>query len=72
MTSNELLILAAGLYLGFAVTAAIHMVWAGIGAARAARSGQAAATAALKRAAGDQALTVFQLDRLISRRKEQV
>ncbi|WP_326593851.1 hypothetical protein [Streptomyces brevispora] len=71
MTSNEVLILATGLYLGFVITAAVHMVWAGIGAARAARSTQAAATAALKRAAGDQWLTAFQLDRLIHRRKEQ-
>ncbi|MFG2670517.1 hypothetical protein [Streptomyces sp. NPDC048445] len=71
MTSNEVLILAAGLYLGFVITAAVHMVWAGVDAARAARAGQAAATAALKRAAGDQWLTAFQLDRLICRRKEQ-
>ncbi|MGW0933634.1 hypothetical protein [Streptomyces sp. NPDC002666] len=71
MTSHELLILAAGVYLGFAVTAAIHMVWAGIDAGRAARTGQAAAAAALKRAAGDRYLADFQLDRLISRRKEQ-
>ncbi|MFJ2708861.1 hypothetical protein ACIO3R_37525 [Streptomyces sp. NPDC087428] len=71
MTSHEVLILAAGLYLGFVITAAVHMLWAADQAARAARAGQAAATAALKHAVGDRYLADFQLDRLIHGRKEQ-
>lgn len=71
MTSNELLILAAGLYLGFAITAALHMVWAARDAARAACRARAASTAALKRVTGDRYLAEFQLDRLTCRRKEQ-
>lgn len=70
MTTHEVLILAAGVYLGFVIASVVHMVWAGRDAARAARRTQAAATAALKRTAGDRHLAAFRLDRLIHGRKE--
>ncbi|MET7643022.1 hypothetical protein ABZS83_05135 [Streptomyces sp. NPDC005426] len=70
MTTHEVLILAAGLYLGFVIAAVVHMVWVARDATRAARRAQVAATAAVKRTAGDRYLAAFQLDRLIHGRKE--
>lgn len=70
MPTHEVLILAAGVYLGFVIATVVHAVWAVRDAAQAAHRSQAAAIAALKRTAGDRCLATFRLDRLIHRRKE--
>jgi len=61
--SNVLMWLLYGAYIGFASTAAVHILWAGRDERRATAAGQAEADAALKKASGDHVLAVFQLDR---------
>ncbi|MEU7399712.1 hypothetical protein [Streptomyces sp. NPDC044948] len=63
MTSNEILLLAAGLFTGAQLTNLMHAVWANRDACRSA----AGAEAAVKRAVGDRYLNSFrqyQIDQL--------
>ncbi|MFD5050851.1 hypothetical protein ACFWMH_10470 [Streptomyces tendae] len=63
MTSNEILMLAVGLFTGVQLTNLMHAVWA----SRAARRSAAEAEAAVKRAVGDRYLNSFrqyQIDQL--------
>ncbi|MFD5724681.1 hypothetical protein ACFWMT_01080 [Streptomyces sp. NPDC058368] len=68
--SNVLMWLLYGAYIGFASTAAVHIVWTGRDERRAAAARQGRATAALKNSAGDQALADLRLNRLMSRRRQ--
>ncbi|MET7321310.1 hypothetical protein [Streptomyces sp. NPDC005549] len=60
MTSNEILMLAVGLFTGAQLTNLMHAVWA----SRDARRNATAAQAAAKRAAGDRYLSSLTLYRL--------
>ncbi|MYS72350.1 hypothetical protein GTY88_18270 [Streptomyces sp. SID5926] len=60
MTSNEILMLAVGLFTGAQLMNLMHAVWV----SQDARRGAAASQAALKRAAGDHFLNGFRLYRL--------
>ncbi|MFK4797814.1 hypothetical protein ACI3K5_03860 [Streptomyces sp. MPA0124] len=60
MTSNEILMLAAGLFTGAQLMNLMHAIWA----SRDARRDAATARAAVKRAAGDHFLNGFRLYRL--------
>lgn len=63
MTSNEILMLAAGLFTGAQLTNLMHAVWASRDARRSATAAQVAA----KRAAGDRYLSSLTLYRLQQR-----